>query len=135
MKADAELLFKMQSIRYRVPFLGDLLDDTVDLFPPTMRLLYVKVCEEGFCWQLSAKTAALGGKEVPLMRSDKTAGWPLNWHGGTGIEHYWSMAGAKLDSGKVAESLADYSSLSINDILCNVLRLFIDGDSLSLKGF
>ena len=30
----------------------------------TMRLLYAMVCEEGFCWQLSAKTAAYSKRIV-----------------------------------------------------------------------
>ena len=37
----------------------------------SMRLQYVRVCEEAFCWLLSAKSS---DGETPLLESDPTAG-------------------------------------------------------------
>lgn len=88
----------------------------------SMRLQYVRVCEEAFCWLLSAKTS---NGETPLLKSDPTAGWPVDFYGGSPIGQWWTMDAVKLEQVKFSQHWnkgTPHTAGSVDNIMVHLSR-------------
>ena len=97
----------------------------------TMRLKYVKVCDQAYCWQLSVKTTK--GEVFALLKSDPTSAWPVNWHGGSGVEQYWTMDDRKLDHVRFSQHPMGGTKgrpASVDDIMVHLSRTESRQDAL-----